>query len=226
MLVVDANSLEAFQILLRASIKDDQLALTLELLRRIGEKLGETVPFESCSGGGMPEDRTKCKLWSFVKFTYGQIASDEGRKIEAKRYYEEAIDSDPSFVEARVLVAGYQLDAGQLGPAVENLEQARRVAPTWLPVLVGLGNAYRGLGRYADAITVLREAERLYPSSPEAQIGIGMVYYDARTANFEGQDRARSDQAAMDAFRRAQGLGGGSTDDTELAALVAAAQAD
>ncbi|MBI5499424.1 MAG: tetratricopeptide repeat protein [Deltaproteobacteria bacterium] len=225
MLIADANSMEAFRILLRASIEDEQTALTLELLKRIADKLTETVPFENCSGGGTPEDRAKCRLWSYVKFTYGQIAASEGRKVEAKRYYEEAIDADPTFVEARVLVAGFQLDAGQLAPATENLEEARKVAPSWLPVLVGLGNAYRGLGRYADAMTALREAERLYPSSPEVPIGIGMVYYDARTQTFEGLDRAQADQSALDAFRRAQGMGGAGAD-TELAALIAAAQAD
>ncbi|MBI5486308.1 MAG: tetratricopeptide repeat protein [Deltaproteobacteria bacterium] len=224
MLIADANSMEAFQILLRASIEDEQTALTLELLKRISDKLAETVPFENCSLS-LAEDRAKCRLWSYVKFTYGQIAAAEGRKIEAKTYYQDAIVADPTFVEARVLVAGFQLDAGQLAPAIENLEAARKIAPSWLPVLVGLGNAYRGLGRYADAMTALREAERLYPSSPEVPIGIGMVYYDARTQTFEGLDRAQADQSALDAFRKAQGLGLAGAD-AELASLIAAAQAD
>ena len=226
MLVADANSLQAFQILLKASIQQERTALTIELLQRISDSLTQTVPFESCSGGGPAEFRSQCKLWAFVRFTQGRAASGEGRKFEAQQYYQNAVDADPTFVEARVLVASYQLDGGQLGPAVDNLEAAKRLAPTWLPVLVGLGNAYRGRGDYPGAMTVLREAERLYPSSSEVPIGIGMVYYDARTASFEGLDRGRADQAAMDAFRRAQGLSGGSTNDTELAALIQAAQDD
>jgi tetratricopeptide (TPR) repeat protein len=225
MLITDANSLQAFQILLKASIQQDRKALTSELLTRIADNLTQTVPFESCSGGGMAEVRQQCKLWAFCKFTQGQMAAAEGRKFEALQYYQNAVDADPTFVEARVLVASYQLDGGQLEPAIENLEAARRLAPTWLPVLVGLGNAYRGRADYAGAMTILREAERLYPSSPEVPIAIGMVYYDARTANFESLDRGRADQAAMDAFRRAQGLSGG-TGDTELAALIQAAQDD
>ncbi len=225
MLITDANSLQAFQILLKASIQQQRKALTTELLTRISDNLTQTVPFESCSGGGAAEVRQQCKLWAFCKFTQGQLAAEEGRKFEALQYYQNAVDADPTFVEARVLVASYQLDGGQLDPAIENLEAARRLAPTWLPVLVGLGNAYRGRADYAGAMTILREAERLYPSSPEVPIGIGMVYYDARTANFEGLDRGRADQAAMDAFRRAQGLSGG-TGDAELAALLQAAQDD
>lgn len=224
MLLADANSLEAFQILLRASIQQGRTALTQELLTRIASKLEETVPFDACAGGGSAETRRACKLWAYCRFTLGRIAAEQGRKFEAQQYYQNAIDADPTFVEARVLVAGYQLDGGQLGPAIENLEAARRIAPTWLPVLVGLGNAYRGRGDYAGAIAVLREAERLYPSAPEVPIAIGLVYYDARTANFEGLDRARSDQTALEQFRRAQGLLGGN--DAEVAALIQAAQDD
>ncbi|MBN1770021.1 MAG: tetratricopeptide repeat protein, partial [Deltaproteobacteria bacterium] len=217
MLLTDANSIEAFQILLRASIQQNRTALTQELLTRIAENLEPTVPFDSCSGGGSAETRSACRLWAYCRFTYGRIAAEQGRKFEAQQYYQNAIDADPTFVEARVLVAGYQLDGGQLGPAIENLEAARRIAPTWLPVLVGLGNAYRGRGDYAGAVTVLREAERLYPSAPEVPIALGLVYYDARTLSFEGLDRARADQAALDQFRRAQGLVGGA-DDADLAA--------
>jgi tetratricopeptide (TPR) repeat protein len=225
MLLADANSLEAFRILLMASIQQEQTALTTELLKRISDKLTETVPVESCSGGGDPATRQQCKLWAYVKFTYGQMAAAEGRKFEAQQEYLSAIDADPSFVEARVLVASFQLDGGQIGPAIENLEAAKRLAPSWLPVLVGLGNAYRGRGDYPGAMALLREAERLYPSSPEVPMAIGMVYFDARNSNFESLDRARADQAALDAFRRAQGLGGGATD-ADLAALVTAAQDD
>lgn len=224
MLLADANSLEAFQILLRASIQQGRSALTQELLTRIASNLEGSVPFDSCLGGGSPETRRACKLWAYCRFTLGRIAAEQGRKFEAQQYYQNAIDADPTFVEARVLVAGYQLDGGQLGPAIENLEAARRVAPTWLPVLVGLGNAYRGRGDYAGAIAVLREAERLYPSAPEVPIALGLVYYDARTLNLEGLDRARSDQTALEQFRRAQALMG--ENDGEVAALIQAAQAD
>ncbi|MDI7269847.1 MAG: tetratricopeptide repeat protein, partial [Myxococcota bacterium] len=227
MLIADAQSLSAFKILLRSSIAQRRDALAADLIARITTALAETVPFESCDGGGAPAVRFQCKLWAVCRFTQARTAAEQGRKFEAQQYYRDAVSADPTFVEARVLVAAYQLDIGQLDEAIDNLRAAHRLAPTWLPVLVGLGNAYRGKGLFAESLQVLREAERLYASAPEVFIGMGLLYFDARTASFEGLDRAQADQKAMDLFRRAQGLlGAASAGDTELAALIQAAQDD
>jgi tetratricopeptide (TPR) repeat protein len=230
LLLADANNLQAFLILLKAAIRQERSALILELLKRISDGLvgPEHATYEDCTNPTVPvpaERRGDCKLWGFLYYTQAQIAARDGRRFEATALYERAILADPTFVEARVLLARFQLDVGRLNDAMQNLDAARMLAPTWLPVLVGLGNAHRGLGDLRMAMEYLRKAEELYGNAPEVHVGIGLVYFDGRLSEFEGLARADADQKAMESYRRAQALLGGGND-TEIVALIASAQTD
>ena len=75
--------------------------------------------------------------------------------------------------------------------AVNRLEQARRLAPTFTEVAISLGGAYVMLGRHAEAAIVLEEASRLEPDNVMIWINLAAAYLGPlEDSNEEGQGKA------------------------------------
>ena len=117
---------------------------------------------------------------------------------------QQALDKDPSFAEARAMLAYlYCMEAANFGPnARENLQrgerEARRAAelsPNSPEVLAVLGTALTESGRNLEALPVLRRATQLAPNSEFAWDMFGyMCHY------------AGLDDAAEQAYRRSEEL--------------------
>ncbi len=83
-----------------------------------------------------------------------------GNAARAVPLVESAIAADPSFAVARFMAGTVLIYAGEYERAVNELEEARRLAPQILPVLGALGHAYARAGRVSEARAILRSLDR------------------------------------------------------------------
>ncbi len=65
---------------------------------------------------------------------------------------------------------------GQPVTGVSNFQQALRLQPDYVTSLQNLGNAYRSLKQWGDALQSLQQALALAPDDPEVNYSLGMVF--------------------------------------------------
>ncbi len=130
------------QSLARNPHQPDEEAIRLELaeclvkLRHFDEALAEV---SSCPSSGR-------RLAIEAECRYGQ-----GDRAAASRLVEEALRLAPRHLDALLLKASLQLDAGDARGAIRTLEEARTYHPTAYRVRYKLTQAYQRAGRHEDA---------------------------------------------------------------------------
>jgi Tfp pilus assembly protein PilF len=85
---------------------------------------------------------------------------------EARQHLESAVRADPSFVDARLVLADLLLATGQPQAAVPHLREAVRLDPASSRAQLGLGTALTATGDRNAAVPHLQKAA----ASPEAPI--------------------------------------------------------
>ncbi|WP_339947734.1 tetratricopeptide repeat protein [uncultured Albimonas sp.] len=86
------------------------------------------------------------------------------------------------------------LDSGRAEPASRAFRQALIEEGPTLGTMLGLGAAYRALGRRGPALEVLTRTAEAWPDSPAARNNLGTVLFDiGRLDAAEGQFRAAAD---------------------------------
>ncbi len=101
-----------------------------------------------------------------------------GRWREAQQLYQQILQADPLNADALYRFGLLAHQAGQNDAAVSLLSQAIRVRGSAPEFHNDLGEAYRVLGRYADAALAYRQAVRLDPSFAAAHSNLGTVHQD------------------------------------------------
>jgi cytochrome c-type biogenesis protein CcmH/NrfG len=96
-----------------------------------------------------------------------------GRSVELTR---QALQIDPTFVQARYYLALALLDSQQHAEAVREMELVVKSGANPAEAYLGLGTAYLGAGRVDDALSALREAAKLDPARPETHIRLSRAY--------------------------------------------------
>ena len=105
---------------------------------------------------------------------------------QGRRLVQQAIEKDPTFAEAYVLLSRFYMSesANFSENAGENIVQAQRAAeralrldPNLADAYASMGTAYSEAGRNVEAIQNLRQALRLAPNRESAYNGIGYVYH-------------------------------------------------
>ena len=91
----------------------------------------------------------------------GEIELKAGRSEPASRYFSRAVEVTGSYAPARVGLAKALLAQKQFQKAAEQLEQARKLAPSDETIPYNLMIAYRSLGRMEDSRRALAEFQRL-----------------------------------------------------------------
>lgn len=93
--------------------------------------------------------------------------------VDARRRVRE----DPSDVAARLALAALYRSRSEPELALEQLEAAHEAAPEDVDVLVALGSALAGTGRWPEAERELRRAQRLDPQRAESYSKLGVLLF-------------------------------------------------
>jgi Flp pilus assembly protein TadD len=88
-----------------------------------------------------------------------------GRTGEAEAAYRRSLAIEPGYLYGRVNLGRLLGLSGRFRESVQVLEEARRLAPREIDVLVNLGNAWWGLGDTARAVTSFEQALEVDPSA-------------------------------------------------------------
>ncbi len=129
----------------RAAVSDGRYQEALGLYRKVLEQV--------------PDD-------AVVHLEYAQLLRDLNVPAEAEKQAREAVRLDPALAEAQRLLGNLDLSAAEkdpsrLGPAIEHLSAARRLAPADIGTAVSLARALLAADRAAEAAVVLDDLPEL-----------------------------------------------------------------
>jgi tetratricopeptide (TPR) repeat protein len=104
------------------------------------------------------------------------IFKEQGKRKASMEELGKVLEQRPDLVEARLQLGAYMLEAGNATEARPLLEKALEYEPSNVLVHLQLGDAYRLLGKPADALEHLNWVSRQYETSPQAHYNTGLVY--------------------------------------------------
>ncbi len=210
-LAVDSDNLEAYVGLARlyydrAAAGDRSYALLSRLV------ITQAQRRERVDGTSSAE------LWN----VQGLLSVLQGEPSRALKAFNEAIELEPDFVDARLNAALIELELRNFDAAEKNLEAAarfaegRRAAETSL----ALGVAKRGLRDFATAEKAYARAMQLDRGDPRPLYNAGVLYQDHIGPSTPG-DGLRENEIATDRFERFMKA---AASDPQFAAAVASAK--
>jgi tetratricopeptide (TPR) repeat protein len=106
----------------------------------------------------------------------GHVYRSQGKPDEAVEYLAAAVELEPEFVPALILLANVETDENRLDRARPLLERAREIDPMSAPVLIGLGKVALARRDYAAAVEYFEDALRLVPGATEIHYPLGLAY--------------------------------------------------
>jgi len=180
-----------------------RLDLALYALKGILDGYGDENP---------PRDKNS----AVARLLRGLIYKEQGQKAPAIDEFRKALELRPDLVEARVQLAAYLLEAGNAPDAVPLLEGGLRYDSNNVLARLNLGDAYRLLGRPADAKRELEWVAQKAPTLPQVHYNLGLLYLFSDNIPGVGAEQA-SDLAIgeFEKFQQMRPRGGGGADDTE-----------
>ena len=109
---------------------------------------------------------------------FGWVLYRQGERYPAEFRLKRALELDPAYTEAQVWLARLYTVDHNWTAAVPLLEAASAADPRRAGLLLDLGNAYRGLDRFDDAMRVWKRALELDPRDPVGHFNLGVVLGD------------------------------------------------
>lgn len=149
--------------LARDHYRNRRLDLALYTLKAILDGFGEENP---------PRDKNNAE----ARLLRGLILKEMGRRGAAIEEFEKAEKLRPDLVEARVNLAAYLLESGNAKKAAELLEGAIKYHRTHLEAHLNLGDAYRLLGKYGDALKEFDWVKTQDATMAEVYYNVGLLY--------------------------------------------------
>jgi tetratricopeptide (TPR) repeat protein len=106
----------------------------------------------------------------------GLIYKEQGRRKESFGDFKRIVELRPDVVEAKLNLAKYMLDAGNATEATPLLESALAYDAANPTVHLDLGDAYRLMGRPADALKHLQWVQTKDPTNADVHYNLGLLY--------------------------------------------------
>jgi len=110
-----------------------------------------------------------------ANYNFGRQLFLGNSQDRAEQLLRRAIDGNPDFPDARIVLAQVLENKGDLNAAATELEMALRVRPDYLGALRNYADVLLKLDRLTDAETVLRRAAALEPGSFDTNFKLGAV---------------------------------------------------
>lgn len=105
----------------------------------------------------------------------GQALLEEKSYAEAANWFRSAVNKNKSLVDAHTGLAEALVGLGKPEEAVPVLESALKEAPTSLPLMISLADAYYRTGRFTEARKNLEEVSRKDPVGPAGKRAAEML---------------------------------------------------
>jgi tetratricopeptide (TPR) repeat protein len=109
-------------------------------------------------------------------FVLGEKYLNESSFDKAKMFFQQAIDTDPNYVQAYDELAKCYIGTNQLSKAVDITSKALSIDPNYVDSMLTQGIALRKLGRNSDAVVILTNAIQKNPSNANIYYNLGLAY--------------------------------------------------
>ena len=206
----------AMVVLARDHYRNRRLDLALYALGAILDGLGKT-PEEIALNPPRDKNNAEAHLLRAI------IYKEQSKRTAAIDEFKAAIGLRPDFVEARVQLAAYLLQAGNAEEAKPLLEQALKYDQNHLQAHLNLGDAYRILGSVPEAKKELEWVASKDASISQVHYSLGLLYLFAQAV--PGLDEKGKLTQAIASLEKFQSLRGkptpGSNDDSDQLILRA-----
>ncbi len=140
----------------------------------LGEKTKEDVEMvlHPQEAGALSEEEQKARKFH----TQAMIMMDRGLKDLAVKKLKAALELDPGFCDARLLLGHTYLDDGQVEEARAEFDYVIKCDPTSNEAKVGLGMVHARQGELEQAVEYFQSALQLNPYPERAYYELGRVY--------------------------------------------------
>ncbi len=206
----------AMMVLARDHYRARRIDLALYALSAILDGMG-TTPEEKQANPPRDKNSAEGHLLRAV------IYREQGKRAAAIDEYKTVVQLRPDIVAARVQLGAYLLEAGNAEEALPLLEGALKYHATQLQAHLNLGDAYRILGRSADAKREFDWVIAKDPNLPQVHYSLGLLYLFGK--NIPGMDEKAQLAAAVTSLEKFQALRGqptkGQSDDSDQLILRA-----
>ena len=115
--------------------------------------------------------------------SYGLALAENGKKVEAIKQYQKALESDPRFVHSYHNLANALLDLNRVDESIPYYLEALRYDSTHFPAHNGLGTAFAQRGQVDEAIKHFKESLRIKPLYNVARCNLAIVYAQSGRAD-------------------------------------------
>jgi tetratricopeptide (TPR) repeat protein len=183
----DPDYRPAMVTLARDHYRAHRLELALYTLTAILDGYGQENP---------PRDKNNAD----ARLLRALIFKEQGKRKAAMEELANVIELRPDLVEARLQLAAYMLDAGNATEARPLLEKALEYDPANVLVHLNLGDAYRLLGKPADALAHLNWVTRKDEALPQTHYNLGLVYLFS--TGVPGVNEEQAIDKAIESFER------------------------
>jgi len=114
-----------------------------------------------------------------VYLVLADIAQAMGNEKLAISYISKAVEIDPYLIEARNNLAVHLIEGGSFEEAEKHLSELARVVPTKSEIFINLGEAYRGMRKWDEAISAFGKAEQLGAPKDVLYFNLALLYFSA-----------------------------------------------
>ncbi len=142
--------------------------------------LAELLPADAdlFSNPHQADDYPTDNLSAETYYQLGRYFEDQRNSEEAIRFFQKAIESDPTLAAAYNDLGGIFQRQGQIEKSLPFYQKALILQPNLSEAHYNLGNAYKELGHWPEAVKQIQRAIDLDPGLPEAYYIQGISFYE------------------------------------------------
>jgi tetratricopeptide (TPR) repeat protein len=135
---------------------------------------------------------------------YGLYWMKKGSLNQALASFQQAVEGDPKFVEARINAGLLTLNFRKYDTAKEHFGKAVDLAPKNYDALIGLGVAQRGLNDLDGAEASYKKAIQIDGSRGDAYFNMGVLYKDFRANKQNDPDQVQALRKSVAVYKQAK----------------------
>jgi len=174
--LIDANGRLA--VIYKGRVEVDQVLADLHHARGTRrERFERSAPFPGIALASPRVESVHAREESKVRLQIAGVLSQVGRLADAERQYQDLLQRDPDFIEARVRLAALQLTLGNPEQAAATYELALALDPDRTQARFDLGRALELAGQLERAEQTYLSVEDSAPSHTGISIALGRLHF-------------------------------------------------